>query len=64
MTDTLQRVEHPCRSLAFAHMRGRSLALPVTQLLCGLHEVTHRAGVSFHDYTVSIEPIGILSWHL
>lgn len=32
--------------------------------VCGLHEVTHRAQVSFHDYTVSIQPIGNLSWHL
>lgn len=65
MTDTLKWVEPPCHS-SLAHTRGHSvsLALPVTQLLCGLHEVTHRAGVSFHDYTVSVEPIGIRSWHL
>lgn len=63
----LRNVFQSCSvSLPKTHMDTFPLSLhvSVTQLLCGLHEVTHRAQVSFHDYTVSIQPIGILSWPL
>lgn len=59
-TFTLNWVGEPCRS----HSADSLSRSSVTQLLCGLREVTCRAGVSFHDYTASIEPIGILRWHL
>lgn len=67
--NTLYWLEWHCQSLARASLSRShthtflpfTLPLSATQLSRGLPEVKHRAQVSFHDYTVSIQSSSILS---